>query len=493
VKFLEPAAFVTNGAYLLLPMRFRRLPWDASRSLITNAAGDWHVIGSEALEDLVGGCLPPTHPEFATLEARHFLARGDSRPAMAPLLSQIATRKRYLQGGPALHIVVVSLRCHHTCSYCQVSRQTLDQSAFDMSEGTADAVADRMLEWPVQHMTVEFQGGEPLLQFARIRRIVGRLQDAADGRSWRFVIATTLNDVSDEQLEFCRLHGIHLSTSLDGPAWLHDANRPRPGRDSHARTIAGIERARERLGHDAIAALTTLTARSLEAPEAIIDEYRRLGLRSIFLRPLSLYGFARKTATRTGYAMPDFLAFYRRALDYILRINREGYALEEAYASLLLGQLLTPFSHGYVDLRSPTGAGFGVMVYDYDGGVYPADEARMLASMGDRSLRLGSVHDSRTNWLKSPVMQKIAEAGVAECLPGCSDCVYVPLCGADPIDHYARSGDLVGHRADSDFCRRQMGLFDELLYRLIDGPEADRRILERWAQGAVASQSEAVA
>jgi len=34
--------------------------------------------------------------------------------------------------------MVVSLRCEHSCPYCQVSRQSEDRSAFDMTEQTAE-------------------------------------------------------------------------------------------------------------------------------------------------------------------------------------------------------------------------------------------------------------------------------------------------------------------------------------------------------------------
>jgi sulfatase maturation enzyme AslB (radical SAM superfamily) len=49
-------------------------------------------------------------------------------------------------------------------------------------------------------------------------------------------------------LEFCKTNNILLSTSLDGPADLHNKNRPRPGGNSHELAVAGIRRAREILG-----------------------------------------------------------------------------------------------------------------------------------------------------------------------------------------------------------------------------------------------------
>lgn len=491
MKFRLPQAFIGKAdTYHLLPLRFRRLPWDQDRVFVSSLAGDWLMMQRSAFERFVGHDLAADDPLLADLQARHLLVLDHGRSSLAPLISQYRTRKSYLLDGPALHIFVVSLRCHHTCNYCQVSRQQSSATAFDMDANTSALAVDRLFEWPNPELTIEFQGGEPLLHFAQLRAITEQIvaRNVEEKRSLRFVVASTLHDLTDSQLAFFKEHRFKLSTSLDGPEWLHNANRPRPERDSYRRTMEGIERGRAALGDDAVSALTTLTKRSLEVPTAIIDEYRKLGLHSISLRPLSPYGFAAKTHDRNGYTTDSFLNFYGKALDHLVEINRNGYRMEETCASLLLSQLLGPFAHGYVDLRSPTGAGFGAVIYDYDGQVYPSDEARMLAAMGDARFALGRVDQPVEQWLASPAMKQLISAGVAEALPTCSDCAYVPLCGADPIDHFARQGDIVGHRPTSDFCRRQMGLFDLLLQRYDAAGAHEREILESWALKSSAAE-----
>ncbi len=98
-----------------------------------------------------------------------------------------------------------------------------------------------------------------------------------------------------------------------------------------------------------------------------------------------------RSESKTGYPMHDFVAFYRRALDHIIDLNARGTEIVEVYASTLLTHIMTPHTAGYVDLRSPVGAGLGTLVFNYDGYVYPSDEARMLTETGDPSLRLGAV------------------------------------------------------------------------------------------------------
>lgn len=482
-RFRAAQSFAAPPDYRLLPFRFRRLPWDEARAFVSSMAGDWLLMPMQDVQRLVAHQLPTDSPLFADLEARHLVVAGTDRSSLAPLLSQIRSRKSYLLGGPALHIFVVSLRCHHTCSYCQVSRQETTATTFDMAESHAEQAVERLFEWPSQDLTIEFQGGEPLLNFGQVKAITRRIveRNRTAGRTLRFVLASTLHDLTDAQLAFLAEHGFKLSTSLDGPEWLHNANRPRPSKDSYRRTVDGIELGRRWLGEDGVSALTTLTRQSLEVPEAIIDEYRKLGFHSISLRPLSPYGFATRTARRTGYPTEDFLAFYRRAFDHLLAVNRAGYAMDESYASLLLSQLFTSFGHGYVDLRSPSGAGLGAVIYDYDGRVYPSDEARMLAAMGDGAFALGDVSQPISRWLSSPAMVRLLEAGVAEALPTCADCAFVPMCGADPIEHYARQGDPVGHRPSSDFCRRNMGLFDFLLQRYEAADGEVQALMRSWA------------
>jgi hypothetical protein len=135
----------------------------------------------------------------------------------------------------------------------------------------------------------------------------------------------------------------------------------------------------------------TTTQLSLQHPNEIIDEYVRQSFHTIFLRPISPYGFAIKSSHRTGYQMDAFLDFYRTGLRHILEINKKGYNLVEIYTKILLQKILTPDGTGYVDLQSPSGAGLNVLVYNYDGDVYATDESRMLAEMGDHTFRLGNV------------------------------------------------------------------------------------------------------
>lgn len=469
--------------YRLLPFRFTRFD---DRLLVVNDVGEHVFLSQGEFDEFVGKRLKTTSNAYLDLKGKHFLFDSDARAPFALLATKYRTKKSTLADFTVLHIFVITLRCEHFCGYCQVSRVSADRARFDMSEETAARALDLAFRSPSPRLKIEFQGGEPLLNFERLRRIVleAEKRGSGSGKEIEFVVTTNLALVTDEMLDFFRDHRVSVSTSLDGPEEIHNANRPRPGGDSHARTIAGVERVRAALGHDAVAALMTTTRRSLQSPEAIVDEYVRQGFSSIFIRALSPFGFARKSAGRIGYSIDDFLGFYVRALNRILEINRTGRRLVETYAQILLARMLTPFDTGYVDLRSPAGAGIGAIVYNYDGDVYASDESRMLAEMGDRRFRLGNVHrDSFDEVFGSAALRRIVFDSVIESWPGCADCAFQPWCGADPVLNYAMQGDLTGHRPTSEFHRKHDFLFRHLL-QLYENDDEARRIFSRWVAEA---------
>jgi His-Xaa-Ser system radical SAM maturase HxsB len=258
-------------------------------------------------------------------------------------------------------------------------------------------------------------------------------------------------------------HGVLLSTSIDGPAALHNRNRPTPTRDAFERTVTGIEMARELIGKDCVSALMTTTRDSLLQPEAIVDEYVRLGFHDIFVRPLSAYGFAKRNQSFLAYSLEAFKTFYDRAVRRVLHWNRQGFALREVYASVVLNKALSPFDSGYVDLQSPTGAGSSVMVFNYDGFVYPSDEARMLAENGDTSLRLGRIGEQFDVLRSSEVNAALRKASLAGSDESCRSCAYNQYCAPNPVEAQAQHGRMDAPAVSTEHCQRHLWMFDHFL------------------------------
>jgi His-Xaa-Ser system radical SAM maturase HxsB len=419
---------------------------------------------------------------YYALKASNFLEDNDSDIAPDLLTLKVRSKRERIARFTSLHMFVVTLRCNHSCQYCQVSRQSEDRSAYDMTEAMADKALDFTFRSPSPAIKIEFQGGESLLNFDLIKYIVldAKRRNVTEKRDLAFVIATNLSFLTDEILNFCRDHAILISTSLDGPRDLHNANRPKPGKDSYEITIDGISRARKTLGVDQVSALMTTTKASLTRVTEIIDEYVKQGFKGIFLRNLSPYGFAIKTRYFDGYDSDSWLDFYRRGLDYILKLNKQGQAFTEFYTATILQKMLTPYETGFVNLRSPAGIGIAGIIFNYNGEVYPSDEARMKAEMGDKIFCMGNLMtDTYEQMMLSPPLLTPLEDSFAESVPMCEECAFLPYCGSDPDYHYATQQDFVGHKALSGFCKKNMGAFRYIIQKLEDNPE-ERQILESW-------------
>lgn len=485
--FQEPPTYWKPQPYRFLPFRFITLD---DRMILVNLVGEHELVERQQFDRFIARSLSPGSDVYLNLKAKHFLADTDSDTPIRLLATKLRTKFSHLAGFTKLHIFVVTLRCDHSCHYCQVSRVTAARSKYDMTRESADRALDFVFRAPSCRQKIEFQGGEPLLNFDTIKYVVeeatrrNALLHEDKQKSFQFVIATNLSAISDEILAFAAQHQIDFSTSIDGPAFIHNANRPRPEHDAYERTVRGIARVRDALGHDAVAAVMTTTRLSLAHPEDIVNEYVALGFNHIFLRPISPYGFAIKTAHRTGYDRSSFLQFYFRALHRIIALNREGVRIVEVYAQILLTKMLTPFATSYVDLQSPSGAGIGAVVYNYDGDVYASDESRMLAEMGDKTFRLGSLHSNTYEEIfGGETLRTLVASSMNLAMPACADCAYQPYCGADPIENHATQGDVVGHRPSSDFCSRNMGIISQLLRLYHDPDPYYKELFHSWTLG----------
>lgn len=484
-KFRDTTYYQNEASgYFLLPFRFQKI--NATKEILVNEVGDFLMVPIGTAEKIILKKISRTNDEelYFDLISSFFISE-EPIPILLPVLeARYRTKKSFLDYFTALHIFVISLRCEHTCHYCQVSRVTENKDKFDMSLYHIDEGIKIMMQSPNPHVTMEFQGGEALLAFNSIEYAVLRAEKEAllHKKQITFVICTNLAPLTDDMLPFIKEHNILVSSSLDGPVFIHNQNRHRPQRNSYEVTIAGINKCREILGENSISALLTTTNLSLDYPNEIVDEYVQQGFRNIFLRPISPYGFAAYNEKKNKYQTERFLVFYKAAFDKIINYNKKGYYIREDYATIILKKILTSFPVGYVDLQSPAGMINNVIVFNYDGKIYASDEARMLAEMKDFTFQLGTLGKSTYNEIfYGKKAMEIAENWTNESLAGCSECAFQPYCGADPVLNHATQGNMHGYRPTNVFCQKNMEIIRYLFDLMED--KAIEKIFRSWITG----------
>jgi His-Xaa-Ser system radical SAM maturase HxsB len=371
-------------------------------------------------------------------------------------------------------ILVPTLRCNLSCTYCQVSRAGLHRRGFDWSEDTLEAVLELLDSLPTRRIKIEFQGGEPTLRPDLLRAVIDRCERFEDRQ---FVVCTNLHELSDEILELFDRTDLYISTSLDGDATTHGRNRT-GGDASTGQFLANLRFVVERYGPHKVSALPTIDAANPPGIDGLIDAYVEHGLESIFLRPINYQGFARKRHPGAREQSAAWRLYYERFVRRLIERNWQDRSrvLEESYFSICLRRIFQPGADRHVDLRNPNPMGVDYIVVDHDGTVFPTDEARMLSRSRVVDLSIGDV---AKGWAgeKRELLNRHA---TNQFDPACQRCAYQPYCGRDLVDDIARYGRIDLPKPETEFCRRHLHIFDFLFELIYDDDPAIRYSLSRW-------------
>jgi len=442
-----------------------------ARALAVNDAGRFFRSDASFLDRLAEDRLTPIDQAFLRAGG-HAFEVGD---ALGLASHARGVAERIVRAGTLDYLILVpTLRCNLSCSYCQVSRVAEGRTGFDWSEETFQAVLSLLDGLTTSKVKIEFQGGEPTLRPDLIRAVIDRCArfDHAE-----FVICTNLQVLDNEILAILDRPDVFISTSLDGDAVTHSRNRT-GGVIPTAGFLDNLRRLIVRYGPTKISALPTVDPTSPPDINGLIDAYADIGLDSIFLRPINFQGFARKRHRDSREQDVNWRTYYERFVRRIIERNwtDRSRVLEETYLSVALRRIFRPGSERHVDLRNPNPMGLDYVVVDHDGTLYPTDEARMLARSGVIDLSIGDVvggwDEAKRDLLNASATNQFD--------PDCRRCAFQPFCGRDVVDDLARYGRIDMPRLETAFCRRHLHLFDLAFELIYSEEDAVRHSLARW-------------
>jgi len=171
--------------------------------------------------------------------------------------------------------------CNLRCSYCFVKRKRTYLS-LETGKQTIDYLLNQPnLEKPIR---ISFFGGEPLLRFELIKKLVLYAEKKASqfNKKVHFGIVTNGILVSDKILSFLKKHNFHLKLSIDGDKISHDMYRKtRNGSGTFIKIKKKLEKIKNYFPYPSVRA-TVMPETSkylLENLEFFIKEgFRRIGL-----------------------------------------------------------------------------------------------------------------------------------------------------------------------------------------------------------------------
>ena len=448
-----------------------------NKVMISNDFGNYCFLKPEEFTQLINKEIDKDSPLFQKLKKCRMIYESTNLEFSSNNRYDLREAKGHLNNATSLHIFVVTTACNMRCVYCQANNGKSDSNLF-MSDTVAEKAVDIALQSPSKYLTFEFQGGEPLTNFSVIKHIVEYAEDNKKNHIINYSIVSNLTLLNDEIVNFLSENRFGVSTSIDGNRIVHDKNRKFINGDgTYDKVVESLNRLKEKGLH--VGAIQTTTRQSLLYPVEIVRAYEELGFNNIFIRPLTPLGRAEKNWEEIGYTPEEFISFYKKTFNEIIKINKEGKFFKENHAAIFLNRI-----HGknvnYMELRSPCGAGIGQIAYYPNGNIFTCDEARMFYEMGQDTFMLGNVFDgSYKELISNKVCKTVCAASVLESIPSCCDCVYQPYCGTCPVVNYALYNDLIEKQPRGYKCKINSGILDVIFAAKMMDDSLDR-VLELW-------------
>lgn len=454
------------------PLKFRE--FSNGEILFADDAGGFFRSDERFLERYVSDRLTGTDEDFLRENGQAFDTKLD-----LPWTSFAYrwSRRQAKQQRLSYLILVPTLRCNLACGYCQVSRAPESARGFDWTDETLNAVLSFMEGVEGPDIKVEFQGGEPLLRVDLLEQV----RDFCRARfaQAQFVVCTNLQNLGIREWSFLEADDTFISTSLDGDRLTHERQRTHDA-ERTASFFSNLEEAVRRFGPGKVSALPTIDVANPPDMAALLDNFERYGIRSVYLRPINHQGFARKLKQGDD-VLSRWNVLHSEFIDRLIARNQEtGRFMEEYYFSQCLKRVLRLGADNHVDIRNPNFFASDYLVVDHDGRLYPTDEARMLSRIGRIDLSIGDI----ATGIDRTKVDVLDTSSVNNFDPDCIHCAYQPFCGTDVVDDVSRYGRIDMPRADTWFCGRHTAVFDKVFEVLYRKDEAAQNSVAQWADVA---------
>jgi len=459
--------------------RFGKMGKDAF--LVTNDVGEFCILKTAEFNKLIRGNIIEKDPCYSNLREMGIIRDHINFPN---IIAKYQKKNAFLNAGPTLHIVVMTLRCNFKCVYCHASSKGENEKGYDLSKRNAKKIVDIILSAPGKRLAIEFQGGEPMLNWNVLKFFIEYTEKRGKilKKTIEFRLVSNFSLMDDKKLVYLCKHNISLCTSLDGPENVHNANRIWTEGNTYKNVNLWLKKTKKIYKKENKfypGAILTATRHSLKYPKEIVDEYIAQGFDSIFVRMMSPFGFAKKVWGKIGYSLDEYWEFSQKVFDHIINygIKNPKKIFTERNLLMALLKILEGEDPNFAECRSPCGGGIGQLLYNYDGKVYTCDEGRMI---GEDTFCIGDVRkNSYTEIVSHPTVKKVCIASTLEGL-ACDQCVFKPYCGVCPIYNYEKFGNIFGQLPLNERCRYMKKFFGYIFEKIKQ--EKVRNLFERWIE-----------
>lgn len=299
-------------------------------------------------------------------------------------------------------------QCNLSCRYCYSGRAVREDMSFVTAMKIIDFIFD--ITPPEKMIEVCFFGGEPLLRFDLIKKVVHYIHEQEKTvRPVQLSITTNGTRITQPILNFLRKERIDLCISIDGPQHVHDLNRRYGnGQGSFTKVLENLCKARDHLDRIQVNAVYgPETVRFL--PETV-SFFAQLGVPTIHLNPDICASWTERTCSALE-------SIYMQIADYYMQSYQRG---NEIAVNLIDGKILLLLKGGYT-AGDMCGMGETEWGFAPSGNIYPCE--RLVGEDDGSSLCLGNIHTGLDVGRRCSLLKQRGNHD-----EGCRDCDYRKYC-----------------------------------------------------------------
>ena len=378
-------------------------------------------------EDVTAQDIEDCFSDIEELKAAGKLFTPDTFAPMADTLKQ---KTSGVVKALCLH---VAHTCNLNCSYCFASQGKYSGERAIMSLEVGKRALDFLIENSQgrRNLEVDFFGGEPLMNWDRIKELVAyaRVREKEEGKNFRFTLTTNGVLIDDDVIEFSNREMSNVVLSLDGRREVHDRFRvDYQGQGSWEKIVPKFQRFVEMRGGKNYYMRGTFTHANpdfLEDIKTMLD----LGFTELSMEPVVCAPNDPSALTAEDRAL--VIEQYKKLAELMKERRREGRPFT--------------FYHYMIDLKggpciykrvSGCGSGTEYMAVTPWGDLYPCHQF-----VGDEKYLLGNIWDGVTN----KAIQDDFMACNVYTRPECADCWAKLYCsGGCAANAYHATGSVRG-------------------------------------------------
>jgi uncharacterized protein len=197
-------------------------------SILTDTPSDYHEL-VEKLPEFSAQDIHDALVEIDEIQSQGYLKMGNFQRHIRYTLPEI---KKTLTSNLSNLYLNITSKCNLSCSYCIFGGNYEHHSNLQQQEMTWE-VARKAMDFFLararkkNHLRLDFFGGEPLLAFPLMKRIVDRLKDKTHRRNQELIISISSNGtiMNNKIADFLIKNDVYFQISLDGTKEVHDARR----------------------------------------------------------------------------------------------------------------------------------------------------------------------------------------------------------------------------------------------------------------------------